>query len=87
MANHKSALKRARQSEKRNLRNRSRKSVIKTSLRTLDEAISAGNKEQAESLFRAAQTLIAKASSKGTLHARTASRKIGRLARRVASVG
>lgn len=83
MANHASALKRARQSEKRNLRNKARKSEIRSVVRSLLEIIDAGNREAAQDLFRKAQKLISKAVTGGSLHKSTASRKISRLAARV----
>lgn len=83
MANHPSALKRARQAEKRRMRNRSVKSAIRTQLNKLNAAIEAGNKEEATVLFQKAQKLLAKAASGGTIHDRNASRRIGRLAVRV----
>lgn len=87
MANHASAIKRARQSEKRRQRNRAIKTRIKTNINALDEAISAGNKEAATAAFAACQKFLAKASTGGTLHARNVSRRIGRLAKRVQALG
>ena len=48
MANHFSALKRARQTEKRTAANRANKSRLRGALRKFRTALSAGNREQAE---------------------------------------
>ena len=53
MANHKSAEKRIRQTKKRTARNRTRISRIHTYIRKVDEAVAAGDKDQAISAFKA----------------------------------
>ncbi|WP_084057867.1 30S ribosomal protein S20 [Desulfacinum hydrothermale] len=83
MANHKSALKRAKQNEVRRMRNRSRKTRMKTAIKALEEALKTQSLELAEQRFREASSIIAKTASKGTIHRNTAARKISRLARRV----
>lgn len=87
MANHKSAIKRARQNELRRLRNKSVKTGIKTV--TKDIRISAGEASAADmtTKINAAQSAIDKASKKGVIHKRTAARKISRLAKLVNSAG
>ena len=87
MANHASAIKRARQSEKRRLRNRAVKTRIKTNINALNEAVAAGDKEAAQKAFAVCQKYLAKANTGGTLHARNVSRRIGRLAKRVQALG
>lgn len=79
MANHKSALKRHRQSEKRNLRNNARKSAIKTAVKKLHSAVTEGKTEEIAGLLKSASVLLDKAVTKGTLHRNTASRKISRI--------
>ncbi len=83
MANHKSAIKRARQSEERRVRNRSAKTRIKNVIRGLDEALGAKASEKAAEELKKAVSVIAVAASKGVIHKNTASRKISRLTRRV----
>ncbi len=84
--NKKSAAKRVKQSEKRRLRNKSRKTmfknVVKKILRAMEE-----NREKDEilELYRKAQALIDKAEQKGVIHRNTAARKKSRLAARVNS--
>ena len=83
MANHKSAIKRARQSEDRRERNRSRKTRMKGAIKKLEEAISSKVADTAKEKLKEAISVIAKTASKGVIHQNTASRKISRLSRRV----
>ncbi len=83
MARHASALKRARQNEARRLRNRMTKTRLKNVAKTVRQEISAQNPETAQARLKQAQSLIDKAAKKGTLHKRTAARKVSRLARLV----
>lgn len=83
MANHKSAIKRDRQSRVRRLRNRMNKSKMRSAIRTVEEALVAGVEEQAQAALKIAVPLIQKTASKGTIHQKTASRKISRLTGRV----
>ena len=83
MANHKSALKRDRQSKVRRLRNRINKSKMKGAVNLVEEALVAGSEEQAQKALQAAATIIQKTASKGSIHKKTASRKISRLTKRV----
>ncbi len=87
MANTDSARKRIRQTEKREARNKARKSRVRTFVRKLEEAIATGDKTAAQEAFRAAQPEMQRAVTKGTLHANTVSRKISRLSARVKSLG
>ena len=83
MANHKSAIKRARQSEEQRVRNRSRKTRMKNVIRDLDEVIAGKSPEKAAEELKKAVSVIAKTASKGVVHKNTASRKISRLTRAV----
>ncbi len=83
MANHFSAVKRARQTEKRTARNRNNRSQLRSVLRKMRETISGGNREQAEQLFRETVSALDKAIQKGSLHENTASRYNSRLSARV----
>ena len=78
MANHKSAKKRAKQSQVRRLRNRSAKTTLKNLEKSLRAAQETGADTKAE-LMRQTQSAIHKAAKKGILHKKTASRKISRL--------
>jgi small subunit ribosomal protein S20 len=78
LANHKSAKKRAKQSQVRRLRNRSVKTSLKTLEKKLRVAKEAGDDNKDE-LMRQTQSAIQKAAKKGVIHKKTASRKISRL--------
>lgn len=80
MATHKSAIKRYRQSEKRNERNRSAKSEITT----LTKKVLAATQEEAQKLLTFLQSKLDRAGRKGLVHRKTASRKVGRLTKAVA---
>ena len=79
MANHKSSLKRIRQTETRTERNRYYRTRLKNIVKTVREAIDAGNKEEATAAFKIANQQIHKFVSKGILKKETASRKVSRL--------
>lgn len=83
MANHHSALKRARQTETRTTRNRANKSRLRTSLRQLREAIAGGDANAVKTSFSGTVSLLDKAVQKGVLHKNTASRYKARLSARV----
>lgn len=83
MANHVSALKRARQTEKRTAVNRSNRSRVRGELRALREAIQKGDAKAASEQYRATVSAIDKSVQKGVLHKNTASRYKGRLNARV----
>ena len=80
MATHKSALKRIRQNAKNHERNVHIRSLIKSRVKKLREAIQAKDTEKAQSALSEAVREINQARSKGVLQANTASRKISRLA-------
>ncbi len=86
MANHFSALKRARQTEKRTAQNRANKSRLRVALRGFREALAAGNKETAENTYRTAVSVLDKSIQKGVIHANTASRYKSRLNARLKAV-
>jgi len=79
MANHFSALKRARQSTKRTARNRANASRLRTQLRSLREALAKGDKSAAEKIYRETASALDKAIQKGVLHENTAARYKSRL--------
>ncbi len=86
MAQHKSAKKRIRQTERRTVVNRARMSRIRTFIRTVEDAIAGGDKDAAEAALRAAQPEIMRGVTKGVLHRNTAARRISRLAARVNAI-
>jgi small subunit ribosomal protein S20 len=76
MANHKSALKRMRQNEKRATLNRSRLSRIRTFIKKFISGL--GSQEEGPT-FSDVQSEIQRGVTKGVLHRNTANRKISRL--------
>ncbi len=86
MANHKSALKRAKQNEVKRLRNKSFKTRIKKTVKEVRTAISANSQEQAQQNLIKAVSIIQKTTSKGIIHKNQAARKISRLARQVNNI-
>lgn len=83
MANHFSALKRARQTEKRTTTNRANKSRLRTALRGFRAALASGDKEKAQSSYQQTASVLDKAVQKGVLHKNTASRYKSRLGKRL----
>jgi len=87
MANTDSARKRIRQNEKRNARNTARRSRVRTFMRRLEDALTGGDKTQAQAAFQALQPEMQSAVTKGVLHANTVARKLSRMSARVKSLG
>ncbi|HEX6501436.1 MAG TPA: 30S ribosomal protein S20 [Micromonosporaceae bacterium] len=85
MANIKSQIKRNRQNEKRRLRNKAVKSSLKTAIRKYNEAMQAGDLEQAGALLRDASRQLDKAASKGVIHKNQAANRKSAIAKRYAS--
>lgn len=83
MANHKSALKRDRQSKARRLRNRMNRSAMKTAINKVEAALVAGAEDDAKAALQNAIPVIQRTAAKGTIHKNTASRKVSRLTKRV----
>jgi small subunit ribosomal protein S20 len=86
MANTASARKRIRQNERRNARNTTRMSRMRTFIKKVEAAISSGNKDEATAALRAAQPEMQRAVTKGVVHGNTISRKISRLSARVKAI-
>ena len=86
MANHKSALKRVRQTKKRTERNRFYKTRIKNITRAVREAVAAGDIEKATEAFKLANKNFHSYVNKGILKKNTAARKVSRLAKLVNSL-
>ena len=70
-------------SEKKTALNRARKSQIKTAIRKFEEAVTAGNREEAVARFQYAQKRISQIASKGTIHKNAAARKVAKLAQKL----
>ncbi len=87
MANHKSAIKRHRQSEQRRIRNTSIKTTIKSAVKKVRSSMSEGKAEEAKAGLKTAVRLLDRSVTQGTLHRNTAARKISRLTVQVNSIG
>jgi len=83
MANHFSAIKRARQTVKRTTRNRANTSRLRSALREFRESLAKGDKKAAEQLFRETVSALDKAIQKGVIHKNTAGRYKSRLSTRL----
>ncbi len=83
MANNKSALKRDRQNTKRHERNRSLRSRMRTAIKSLRNALEAGDAEQAKSLLPATASIVNATAQKGAIHRNAAARTTSRLTRAV----
>ncbi|MDH4945491.1 30S ribosomal protein S20 [Sulfurimonas sp. C5] len=79
MANHKSSVKRIRQTIVRTERNRFYRTRLKNIVKDVRAAIDAGNKEEAATALKVANQQIHKFVSKGILKKETAARKVSRL--------
>ena len=86
MANHFSALKRARQTVKRTERNRASASRLRGVLRSMRESLATGDKTAAEQIYRETVSALDKAIQKGVLHENTASRYKSRLSKRLSAL-
>jgi len=86
LANHKSAIKRARQNEKRRMRNKSTKTRIKNIVKGVRFTVSEKSNEAALAELNIAKSIIDNAAKKGVSHRNTASRKISRLSRLVKTI-
>lgn len=86
MANHKSAEKRMRQTERRNEVNRRNRSRLRTQLKKLRAAIADGDAAEAQTLLPETVSLIDKSIQKGILHPNAAARYKSRLTSSVSQI-
>src|SRR5262245_26776025 len=87
MANTSSARKATRQIARRTLINKSRRSRLRTAVVKIEEAIATGDRGRAQAALMDAEPVIMRAAQKGIIHKNAASRKVSRLAHRVAKLG
>ena len=83
MANHKSAIKRHKQSLQRAVRNRAARTRVKNAIKEVRAVIQNKDKAQATTALSAAASVLAKAAGKGALHWKKAARKVSRLSRAI----
>ena len=86
VANHKSALKRIRSSEKKRLRNRTVRSRTRTQIKKARVALDSGDVKNAVEATRQAISELDKAVTKGVLHRNNAARRKSRLMKRLAQL-
>jgi len=86
MANTKSARKATRQIARRTEINKARRSTLRSSVRKVEEAITGGDAGAAAAALKAAEPVIMRAAQRGVIHKNNASRKVSRLAHRVAKL-
>jgi len=86
MANTKSAKKAARQTVRRTVINRARRSRLRTAVRKVEEAISAGDRTRAVAAMAEAEPVIIRSAQKNIVHRNAARRKVSRLAQRIAKL-
>ncbi len=86
MANTPQARKRIRRNEQRTVVNRNRVSRIRTLIKRVESALTAGDKDGASAAMFAMQPELARGVAKGVFHKNTASRKFSRLTKAVAAL-
>ena len=86
MASHKSAIKRQKQALKKQEKNRSVKSMLKTLAKKVEQAVEAKSADSAKDALVKAMKAYDKAASAGIIHRTTASRKISRLSTKVGKI-
>jgi small subunit ribosomal protein S20 len=87
MANTKSARKATRVIARRTEVNKGRRAALRNSVRSVEEAIASGDKAAAAAALKTAEPAIMRAAQRGVVHKNNASRKVSRLAHRVAKLG
>lgn len=87
MANHKDALKRIKQNDKRRMRNRAYRTNMRSQLKAFRAAVDAGDKDAAQAALRSTTSVVQKLASKGVIHKNQAARRVARLAHAVKGMG
>lgn len=86
MANTSSAKKANRRNTRRTAVNKARRTRMRSSWRSVEEAIVAGDSKKAVAALQAAESETMRAVSKGVVHKNLGSRKVSRLSKRVAAI-
>lgn len=84
MANTKSARKAARQAVRKTEINKARRTLMRNSVRKVEEAIAAGDKKAALDALKQAEPALMRAAQRGVIHSNNASRKVSRLSHSIA---
>jgi small subunit ribosomal protein S20 len=86
MPNTSSARKTTRKIARRTEINKSRRSLLRTVVRKVEDAIAAGNRSNAAAALQEAEPIIMRAAQRGVIHRNSASRKVSRLSHRVSAI-
>jgi small subunit ribosomal protein S20 len=86
MPNTTSARKTTRKITRRTAINKARRSLLRTVMRKVEEAITAGDRSSALAALKEAEPVIVRSAQRGVIHRNTASRKISRLTHRVSAI-
>ncbi len=87
MANTSSAKKCVRKMERKTAINKNRRTSVRSTLRAVEDAITAGDQKTASDALTKAEPAMMRAVGKGIFHKNTGARKISRLAKRVKALG
>jgi len=87
MANTKSARKATRKIARRTETNKVRRTLWRSSVRKVEEAIASGDRKAAAAALKQAEPVIMRAAQRGVVHKNNASRKVSRLTHRIAKLG
>jgi small subunit ribosomal protein S20 len=87
MANTASARKATRKIARRTEINKARRSRVRNALRKVEDAITAGDRNQALEAMKQAEPQLMRAARQGQVHRNNASRKVSRLTHRIAKLG
>ena len=86
MANTSSARKATRKIARKTEVNKTRRTLLRKSVRKVEEAIATGDRNAAMTAFKDAEPVIMRAAQRNVVHKNTASRKVSRLAHRIAKL-
>ena len=87
MANTTSARKATRKIARRTAINKTRRTLLRSSVRKVEEAIQSGDRTAALAALKQAEPVIMRAAQRGVVHKNSASRKVSRLTHQVAKLG
>lgn len=79
LANHKDAIKRARQNTERRARNRHYRTMVRNRVKAVRDAVASGDVDAAQATLREAMSVLHRVAGKGVIHRNTAARSISRL--------
>ena len=86
MANTTSAKKATRKIARRTIINKSRRTEMRTSVRSVEEAIKRGDRDAALKAMTSAEPELMRAAQRNIIHKNTASRKVSRLSHQIAKL-